>query len=232
MFMGVLKMKLNKDVLKSLILEVLQEDEVVLEAPKRSKYERVMSRLKDADYGSVAMMSGQYPMGRSSDLSPKTLKQFNARMKNDLEQKATEMGLEFERIGGSFGPNIEQSVMIWDPNQIGSISEAEHMRFLEKIEILNRQHTQWGFVGGKRITAGADGNADYIFTMYEIDYDNEMGFRQDRDTEETTTIEDNEDIKDRTSGFSFIPKSGKRKGSTPIGKKFGMTFPEKERGDQ
>ena len=111
-------MKLNKDILKSLIVEVLQQDEVVLEAPKQSKYDRVMSRLRDADYGSIAMMSGQYPMGKSSDLSPKTLKQFNARMKNDLEQRASEMGLEFERIGGSFGPNIEQSLMIVTGKQI------------------------------------------------------------------------------------------------------------------
>jgi hypothetical protein len=227
-------MKLNKDVLKSLIVEVLQENDLVLEAPEQSKYDRVMSRLRDADYGSIAMMSGQYPMGKSSDLAPKVLKQFNARMKKDLEQKVTEMGLEFERIGGSFGPNIEQSVMIWDPNQLGSISEGEHMRFLEKIEILNREHTQWGFVGGKRITAGADGNADYIFTMYKIDYNNKMGFYQDPDSEETTTIEDNEDIKDRESGFSFIPASGPevKPGAKRIGKKFGMTFPEKERGDQ
>ena len=232
--MGVLKMKLNKNTLKSLIVEVLKQDEIILEAPKQSKYDRIMSRLRDADYGSIAMMSGQYPMGRSSDLSPKTLKQFNARMKNNLEQRTREMGLEFERIGGSFGPNIEQSVMIWDPNQLGPISEGEHMRFLEKIEILNREHTQWGFVGGKRITAGADGNADYIFTMYKIDYNNKMGFYQDPDSEETTTIETDKDLKDRESGFSFIPASGDevKPGAQRVGKKFGMTFPQKERGDQ
>ena len=62
-------MKLNKDTLKSLIVEVLKQDEIILEAPKQSKYDRIMSRLRDADYGSIAMMSGQYPMGRSSDLS-------------------------------------------------------------------------------------------------------------------------------------------------------------------
>ena len=222
-------MKLNKDALKSLIVEVLKEDEIILEAPEESKYDRVMGILRNAPYGSVAMMSGQYPMGKSSDLSPKTLKQFNARMKKDLERRITDMGLEFERIGGSFGPNIEQSVMIWDPNQMGSISEAEHMRFLEKIEILNREHTQWGFVGGKKVTAGPEGNAEYVFTMYKIDYDNEMGFKQDKDSKTTSVVLGDEDLQDRESGFSFIPASGPdvKKGARPIGKRFGMDLYER-----
>ena len=222
-------MKLNKDTLKSLIVEVLKEDEIILEAPEESKYDRVMGVLRNAPYGSVAMMSGQYPMGRSSDLSPKTLKQFNARMKKDLERRITEMGLEFERIGGSFGPNIEQSVMIWDPNQMGSISEGEHMRFLEKIEILNREHTQWGFVGGKKITAGPEGNAEYVFTMYKIDYDNEMGFKQDKGSKTTSVVLGDEDLQDRETGFSFIPASGPdvKKGARPIGKRFGMDLYER-----
>ena len=218
-------MKLNRDVLKSLIVEVLQEDEIVLEAPEESKYDRVMGILRNADYGSVAMMSGQYPMGKSSDLSPKTLKSFNAGMKRKLEQKVSELGLKYERIGGSFGPNIEQSLLIWDPSQKGQISEQDHMRFLEKVEDLNRQFTQWGFVGGKRITAGADGNADYEFTMYKIDYesDYDRGFRQDPDSKTTSVVLGDEDLQDRESGFSFIPKST----PNPVGKRFGMDLYER-----
>ena len=224
--MGVLKMKLNEQILRSFVQEVMKRQEIILEAPEQSKYERVVGILRNAPYGSVAMMSGQYPMGKVSDLSPKTLDQYNVRMKKDLEQKISELGLEFERIGGSFGPNIEQSVMIWDPNEKGSVSAGQHMRFLEKIEILNREHTQWGFVGGKRITAGPEGNAEYEFTMYKIDYDNDMGFNKDKGSKTTTVVLGDEDLQDRDTGYSFIPKSGAKKGSDQVGKRFGMDLYE------
>jgi len=222
-------MKLNENTLKSLVYDLVKQDQVILEAPQKPKYDRVIDMLRDADYGSVALMSGQYPMGKASDLSIKTLKQFNAKMKADLEEKISKLGLQFERIGGSFGPNIEQSVLIWDPSQKGQTTEKEHMLFLEKIEDLNRQFTQWGFVGGKRITAGADGNADYEFTMYKIDYESEYdrGFRQDPDSKTTSIVLGDEDLQDRDSGFSFIPKSGAKKGASQIGKKFGIPLYER-----
>jgi hypothetical protein len=210
-------MKLNKKILKQLINEVVEEDSksMILEDPQKSKYDKVMSILREAPYGSVAIMSGQFPMGQAPDPSaPDIAARANQTRKAELETKINEMGLKFLRIGGKFGPNIEQSVLVYDPKQNRRVSLREQMDFLEKVEILCRQFRQWGFVGGHKITVDTSQGAmsSYEFVMYMIDYDQEMGFMKDPASKPTNVVVGHDELASADNYYSFDPTSGKKFG--------------------
>ena len=184
-------MKLDRETLKGLIKEVNRENSksMLLEAPQDSKYDKIIKILREAPYGSVAIMSGQYPMGQAIDPNAADIEaRRNTVRKGALEVEIKNANLGFLRVGGKFGPNIEQSVLVYDPAQNRRVSMREQMEFLEKVEVLCRKFDQWGFVGGHKITVDTSQGeqSSYEFTMYAIDHDEHMGFMKDPHSKPTT----------------------------------------------
>jgi len=201
-------MKLTEKKLKDLIMEVLDNDE--LDEARGSKYDRVMRILKgeDPSVDTIAIMSGQNPMAKqSSDLD-------NEYLKRELEKAIEAEKMEAIRVGGNFMGIFEQSAMILNPPD------------KDIIEQLNRQFKQWGFVWGEKITI-EEGNYKMVFTMYEIDYDNPMGFRRAPGSEQVSQVMDDE-LMQGGSDYSFIPKAGKGGPDSKVGKKFGIPLYEEE----
>ena len=79
------------------------------------------------------------------------------------------------------------------------------------MERLNREFQQWGFVYGRRIPMN---RKEYFmaFTMYEIDYDNEMGYRKASGSKETGFVIKNSELEDADDDVSVEPTSGKKFG--------------------
>jgi hypothetical protein len=169
-----------------------------------------MSILKgqDPSVNTIAIMSGQNPMAKqASELD-------NEYLKRDLEAAIEQKGMKYLRVGGNFMGIFEQSAMIINPPD------------KDVIEQLNRQFTQWGFVWGEKMTI-EEGNDKMIFTMYEIDYDNDMGFRRAPGSEQVSQVMDDE-LMQGDSDYSFIPKAGKGGPDSKVGKKFGIPLYEDE----
>lgn len=198
-------MKLTSKKLNDLILEVMDE-------AKRSKYDRVMSILRGEDpmIDTIAIMSGQNPMAKQSSALD------NEYLKRELEAAAKAKGLKFLRIGGNFMDIFEQSVMLLNPPD------------KDVVEVLNRQFTQWGFVWGEKITL-EEGNDKMVFTMYEIDYDNDMGFRRAPGSHQVTQVMDNSLMQGVPSDYSYIPKAGQSGPDSKVGKRFGIPLYEDEK---
>jgi len=210
-------MKLNREILKGLIKEVNEENNksMIIEAPRESKYDRIMSILREAPYGSVAVMSGQFPMGQEIDPNAADIEdRRNATRKVNLEAELLEAGLKYIRIGGKFGPNIEQSVLVYDPTQNRVVTMREQMDFLEKVEVFCRKFSQWGFVGGHKVTVDTSSGrqSSYEFVMYMIDYDHHMGFVKDPDSKPTNLVIGNEELASADNYYSYDPTSGQRFG--------------------
>ena len=188
-------MKLTRDTIKQMIKEVLTENQqssmVLSEKSKKPKYDRIIDALEGKSEGidTVGLMSGQNPMAVSVS------KDMNAELKAQLENKINEMGLKFIRIGGIFAHNPEQSVMILNPTE-------------DQMEVLNREFKQWGFVFGEKYPI--DQERDFmIFKMYEIDYNNPMGYRMAPGSKETAIIRKQSDLAGQDTDFSVDPTSGK-----------------------
>lgn len=196
-------MKLTEKKLKTLIIEVIDEARV-------SKYDKVMSILKgqDPSVNTIAIMSGQNPMAKQASALD------NEYLKRDLEAAIEQKGMKYLRVGGNFMGIFEQSAMIINPPD------------KDVIEQLNRQFTQWGFVWGEKMTI-EEGNDKMVFTMYEIDYDNDMGFRRAPGSEQVSQVMDDE-LMQGDSDYSFIPKAGKGGPDSKVGKKFGIPLYEDE----
>ena len=191
-------MKLTRDTIKQMIKEVLTENQqssmVLSEKSKKPKYERIIDALEGKSEGidTVGLMSGQNPMAVSVS------KDMNAEFKAQLENRINEMGLEFIRIGGIFAHNPEQSAMILNPTE-------------DQMEVLNREFKQWGFVFGEKYPI--DQERDFmIFKMYEIDYNNPMGYRMAPGSKDTATIRKQSDLAGQDTDFSVDPTSGKKFG--------------------
>ena len=191
-------MKLIRDTIKQMIKEVLTENQqssmVLSEKSKKPKYERIIDALEGKSEGidTVGLMSGQNPMAVSVS------KDMNAEFKAQLENRINEMGLEFIRIGGIFAHNPEQSAMILNPTK-------------DQMEVLNREFKQWGFVFGEKYPI--DQERDFmIFKMYEIDYNNPMGYRMAPGSKDTATIRKQSDLAGQDTDFSVDPTSGKKFG--------------------
>jgi len=189
-------MKLTKDKLRAVIKEVAQsrnKQSMLLSERKESKYDRIISALegKTPEIKTVGMMSGQNPMVKA--VSPEE----NAKRKSDLEMALKKRGLKFERIGAEFGGHPEQSVLVLNPTQFD-------------MDNLCRMFQQWGFVWGERYPMNA--GQDFMgFTMYMIDYDQEMGWKKDPDSKETGRVMKNDEMEGATD-FSMDPTSGKKFG--------------------
>ena len=210
-------MKLNREILEELIKEVSKESSksMILEAPQDSKYDKIIKILREAPYGSVAIMSGQFPMGQAPDPNAKDIEdRRNAIRKGALEDEIKNMNLGFLRVGGKFGPNIEQSVLVYDPTQNRRVNMREQMEFLEKVEILCRKFNQWGFVGGHKITVDTSQGeqSSYEFTMYEVDYNEHMGFKKDPHSKPTNVVVGHDELASADNFYSFDPTSGKKFG--------------------
>ena len=197
-------MKLTSEKLKNLIVEVLDE-------ARMSKYDRVMSILRgeDPNVDTIAIMSGQNPMAKQATALD------NEYLKRDLEKAAKARGIKFLRVGGNFMGIFEQSVMLINPPDKDVVDE------------LNRQFKQWGFVWGEKITI-EEGNDKMVFTMFEIDYDNDMGFRRAPGSHQVSQVMDNELMQGVPSDYSYIPKAGRSGPDSKVGKRFGIPLYEDE----
>lgn len=197
-------MKLTSEKLKSLVMEVLDE-------ARMSKYDRVMAILRgeDPNVDTIAIMSAQNPMAKQATALD------NEYLKRDLEKAAKARGIKFLRVGGNFMGIFEQSVMLINPPDKGVVDE------------LNRQFKQWGFVWGEKITI-EEGNDKMVFTMFSIDYKNDMGFRRDPGSHQVSQVMDNELMQGVPSDYSYIPKAGQGGPGSKVGKRFGIPLYEDE----
>ena len=199
---------MNKEKLKEMIKQVILENRersVLLETPaltedKQPKYEKLMSILEgDSDIKTVGIMSGQNPMASAPD------PRLNVLLDRKLKKRLESLGLKSMAIGGIFERLREKSRVILN------VSE-------DQMDQLNREFKQWGFVFGRRI-AIKPGENFMAFTMYEIDYDNEMGFRKAPGSKETGFVVKDSELQGVEDDVSYDPTSGK---------KFGLELYEEE----
>tara|TARA_R100001082_G_scaffold104274_1_gene75492 strand:- start:504 stop:1106 length:603 start_codon:yes stop_codon:yes gene_type:complete len=192
---------MNKEKLKKIIKQVIHENRqksVLLEEPvisedRQPKYEKLMGILQgDSDIKTVGIMSGQNPMATAPD------PRFNVLLDRKFKKRLDQLGLKSMAIGGIFGGLTEKSRVILN------VSE-------EQMDQLNREFKQWGFVFGKKI-AIKPGESFMAFTMYEIDYDNDMGYRKDPYSKETGFVIKDTELKGVDDNVSFDPTSGKKFG--------------------
>ncbi len=190
-------MKLTRDLIKQMVNEVLTENQssmLLNEKEKKPKYDRIIDALEGKTEGidSVGLMSGQNPMAQAVS------QQQNTQLKSNLEERIAEMGLEMIRIGGVFAHHPEQSAMILNPTE-------------EQMEVLCREFKQQAFVYGEKYPI--DPERDFmIFKIYDIDYDNPMGYRMAPGSKETATIQKNAALAGQGTDFSVDPTSGKKFG--------------------
>ena len=191
-------MKLTREVIKQMVNEVLMENQqpsmLLTEREKKPKYDRIIAALEGKSEGidSVGLMSGQNPMAQAVS------QQQNTELKGNLEERIAEMGLEMIRIGGVFAHNPEQSAMILNPTE-------------DQMEVLSREFEQQAFVYGEKYPI--DPERDFmIFKIYDIDYDNPMGYRMAPGSKETATIHKHAALAGQDTDFSIDPTSGKKFG--------------------
>jgi len=192
---------MNKEKLRAVIKQVIHENRkksVLLETPsinedRQPKYEKLLGILQgDSDIKTVGIMSGQNPMASAPD------PRFNVLLDKKFKKRLEQLGLKSMAIGGIFSGLTEKSRVILN------VSE-------EQMDQLNREFKQWGFVFGRKI-AIKPGESFMAFTMYEIDYDNEIGYRKDPYSKETGFVIKDTDLKGVDDNISFDPTSGKKFG--------------------
>ena len=193
--------KMNKENLKQMIKQVILENRqksVLLETPvlgedRQPKYDKLMSILEgDSSIQTVGIMSGQNPMATAPD------PRLNVFLDKKLKRRLESLGLKSMAIGGIFSGLKEKSRVILN------VSE-------DQMDQLNREFKQWGFVFGRKmpIKPGEDFMA---FTMYEIDYDNDMGFRKAPGSKETGFVVKDSELQGVEDDVSFDPTSGRKFG--------------------
>lgn len=183
------------------------------EANRQSKYNKVLEMLKghDPNVKTIAIMSGQNPNAQQYGDAA------NAQLKNDLEAELKSQGLKFVRVGGKFMSIFEQSVIILN-GQINQIAQ------------LNRDFGQWGFLWGEKFTI-EPGNDTMLFTMYQIDYEGDMGFKRASGSERVSDVLGDDQMQGVDDNYTFIPKSqvGDDKESR-VGKRFNIpVYEDKKR---
>ena len=192
---------MTKEQLKEAIKQVILENRrksILLEEPTiqedvQPKYDKLMDILTgNSEIKTVGIMSGQNPMATAPD------PRFNVLLGKKLERTLDEMGLKYMRIGGIFGGLKEKSVVILN------VSE-------DRMDALNRRFKQWGFVFGRRIQI-KEGESFMAFTMYEVDYENEQGYRKASGSKETGFVVQDKDLKGVDDNVSFDPTSRKKFG--------------------
>ena len=192
---------MNREQLKEMIKQVILENRkksVILEAPaleedRQPKYDKLMDILEgDSSIKTVGIMSGQNPMATAPD------PRLNVFLDKKLKRRLNKLGIKSMAIGGIFGGLTEKSRVILN------VSE-------DQMDQLNREFKQWGFVFGRRI-AIKPGENFMAFTMYEIDYDNEMGYRKAPGSKETGFVIKDDELKGVDDNVSYDPTSGKKFG--------------------
>jgi hypothetical protein len=192
---------MNKEQLREVIKQVILENRkrtILLEEPtisedKQPKYNKLMDILTgNTDIKTVGIMSGQNPMATAPD------PRLNVFLGKKLEKRLKEKGIEYIKIGGIFGGLREKSVVMLNVTE-------------DQVEILNREFKQWGFVIGKRIKID-DERSFMAFTMYEVDYKSDMGYRKAPGSKETGFVVQDGELKGVEDDISFDPTSGKKFG--------------------
>ena len=192
---------MNKQKLKQMIKQVILENRqksVLLETPtinedKQPKYEKLMDILEGAtDVMTVGIMSGQNPMASEPD------PRFNVYLDRKFKARLEQIKLDSIAIGGIFSGLKEKSRVILNVD-------------LNKMDDLCREFKQWGFVHGVRVPIKS-GESFMVFTMYEIDYDNEIGFRKAPGSKETGFVIKDKDLEGVKDNVSYDPTSGRKFG--------------------
>ena len=192
---------MNKEQLKEMIKKVILENRansVLLETPdleedRESKYDNLMDILQgETDVRTVGIMSGQNPMATAPE------PRLNVFLDRKFRRRLDELGLKAIAIGGIFGGLKEKSQVILNVTK-------------DQMDFLNREFKQWGFVFGRKINI-KPGEDFMAFTMYEIDYDNEQGFRKAPGSKETGFVIKNPELAGVEDNVSYDPTSGKKFG--------------------
>ena len=168
-------------------------EEPTLDEDKEPKYDRLIKILEgNSDIKTVGIMSGQNPMTTAPD------PRLNVFLDKKLKARLLKKGIKSIPIGGIFSGLKEKSRVILN------VSEDE-------MEVLNREFKQWGFVFGKKIPI-KKGESFMAFTIYEVDYENDMGHRKAPGSKETGFVIKDKDLKGVDDDVSFDPTSGKKFG--------------------
>tara|TARA_B100000989_G_scaffold295253_1_gene275905 strand:+ start:1621 stop:2229 length:609 start_codon:yes stop_codon:yes gene_type:complete len=189
-------MKLTKDKLKSIIREVIAENqknsmiisenmEMPTDEPQQDQpqlptsptFEKILAILEGRDQSvrSVVIMSGQNPMAEKNDAEK------NLMLAKKLEKDIASMGLQYIPVGGKFSGHDEDSVMILNPSR-------------EQAEQLNRMYKQWGYVWGQGMPN---------FEMIQIDYKSDQGEFKAPGSKTATSVDAGLEAQAATDNYSF-----------------------------
>jgi len=192
-------MRLTKDKLRSLISEVVANknknsmilSEIVEDNPDDQAslptspvFQRIITILEgqDASVQTIIIMTGQNPMAKKTD------NQSNLALAKQLEMDITKMGLQYIPVGGRFGGNEEDSVMILNPTR-------------EQGRELNEKYSQWGYVWGQDMPN---------FQMIQIDYEGNQGEFVAPGSKTATTIDSGPSAQSATDNYSYDYASSRK----------------------
>lgn len=186
-------MKLTRNRLKKLILEVMHGESMILtEAEEESGvYEDLIRKLEghDGSVNTIGIMSGQNPMAKD-DISPEEQEQRAQSLLSDLQA----MGMDHLAIDGNYGNLPEKSVVIFNPS-------------MEEMENINRKYEQEAFVYGKK-AQGIDEQI-VIYEMRNINYQG-SGSSMAPGSKRATRVMKHEELAAASTNYSEI--DGKRFG--------------------
>ena len=192
-------MRLTRDKLRTLISEVaanknknsmlLSETEVESPEdqpalPSSPVFQRIITVLEghDPSVQTVIIMTGQNPMAQETDA------QTNLALAKQLEMDISKMGLQYIPVGGRFGGNEEDSVMILNPTR-------------DQGRRLNTKYKQWGYVWGQSMPN---------FQMIQIDYEGNQGEFVAPGSKTATTIDSGPTAQSATDNYSYDYASNRK----------------------
>ena len=186
-------MKLTRNRLKKLILEVMHRESMILTemVEESDVYENLIRKLEghDGSIDTIGIMSGQNPMAKD-DISPQEQQQRAEKLLVDLQA----MGIDHLAIDGNYGNLPEKSVVIFNPS-------------MEEMEKINKMYEQEAFVYGKK-TQGIDDQI-VIYEMRKIDYQGSGSFMAPG-SKRATRVMKHEELASAATNYSEI--DGKRFG--------------------
>lgn len=188
-------MKLNKEVLRQLIVEQMEKTSVIIEEPSveegrgkgqnPGKFKRVMQILGPSDESTkgFGVMSAENPLGQQSSSFD------NERRMIQLKDMLKGDGKSFEEVKGKFFNNEENSLVISDVDIRAMATYSSH-----------KDWPQHSFIFGKKDSVGDDKHVHYYFV--EMRYDDSYEMAGYEITDYRTSIFKNAEIQKRTDMFS------------------------------
>ncbi len=190
-------MKLNKQILKNLVKEVLEEgpqNSILLESPLREgrgrgqkpgKFKRVMQIIGPSEESKVGfgIMSAHNPLGQQSSSFD------NDKRMEKLKGMLKDAGKTHEEIDGRFFNNDEKSLVIPDVD-IRQMADWSS----------NSEWPQHSFIFGRKQKLGKDVHVTYYFV--ELQYGDSYEMAGYKITDQRTSIFTNAEIQKRSDMFS------------------------------